>query len=144
MLTQTSHLVHVSPQCSRGLSEHQKIYGGASISPRCPFTSVVLKQILEHAHHSSWIATSIEATAKQLSQVLRCREFTIQLERCSTLAYISQELCQLCSINISPLACNPHSPVIKDNPFRKVVAIYIAMAPGVCTCAVSALKSLFE
>jgi len=37
-----------------------------------------------------------------------------------------------------------HCPILKDRPLQKRVAITIASTPGACTCAITALKALFE
>jgi len=146
MLTQTFPFSACESPMLQGLSEASKDIWGSKHQPKMPITSVVLKT--NTGTCTSLILDSplnFRATAQQLSQVSSDAGNSLSnWEGGSTLAYISPRSCVNFVPSYQPPRMHPHSPVIKDQPFRKVVAIYHCNGPrGVYMCSFS-LKSLFE
>src|SRR5882672_5420381 len=116
-------------------------------NPKLPITCNVLGCMLEATSHSS-MSDKLNFEASTMTAFvgfLRCGEFTV-LTGLSLDPSIN--LTRSC-VEFMPSILSPSHiiltiPSSKTDPFRKGVSIAIASMPGARTCAVNALKSLFE
>jgi len=76
---------------------------------------------------------------------LRCGEFTVQAGRdFDPCINITWDCIEFIPSLESPTHAVITLPSSKTDPFQKGVSILITSAPGACTCAIQALKSLFK
>jgi len=116
-------------------------------NPKLPITCAILKQLLEASSHASLLERlNFEASVTSaFSGFLRCGEFTVRGSKTFDASInITRSCVQFFPSLESPSHVVLTVPSSKTDPFRKGVAITIASAPGARTCAVYALKSLFQ
>src|SRR5882724_3076389 len=124
----------------RYMGEHER-------SPKLPITHDVLARILTSATHPNLSGRlNFEAAmTTAFSGFLRCGEFTTHSGRnFDPSIHLTRSSVQFVPSIIMPSHVVLTMSASKTDPFRKGVTITIASAPGACTCAVAALKSLFE
>jgi len=116
-------------------------------NPKLPITREVLACILASATHPT-LSSKLNmeaAVTTAFAGFLRCGEFTIQASKAfDPSIHITRSCVQFMPSIAAPSHIVITIPSSKTDPFRKGVAITIASAPGAHTCAVSALKALFE
>jgi len=128
----------------RGIKRYM---GERDRNPKMPITCAILKQLLDTSIHASLLGClNFEASVTTaFVGFLRCGEFTMQSPRAFDPSIsITRSCVQFCPSLESPSYIILTVPSSKTDPFRKGMAITIASAPGVRTCAVYALKGLFQ
>jgi len=136
-----------SPLLQQVIHGIKRYMGEKECNPKMLITFQVLGKILRAATHPSLEdRLNFEAaTTTAFSGFLRFREFTIQPAKAFDPSIHIMRSC----IQFMPLiSCPSHIiltvPSSKTDPFRKGVVVTIAGTPGVHTCTVAALKSLFK
>src|SRR5467141_2700703 len=136
-----------SPLLQRVICGIKRYMGERERNPKLPITCDVLSRMLEAASHSSLSdKLNFEAsTMTAFAGFLRCGEFTVLTGQSFD---PSINLTRSCVEFVPSISSPSHViltiPASKTDPFRKGVSIAIASTPGAWTCAVNALKSLFE
>src|SRR5882724_3919337 len=128
----------------RGIKRYM---GECERSPKLPITCDVLTRILTLATHPnlSGRLNFEAATTTAFSGFLRCGEFTMYSGRNFNLSiHLMRSSMQFVLSIIVPSHVVLTVLASKTDSFRKGIAITIASTPGARTCAIAALKSLFE